>query len=138
MKLENKKLLAAKSLEVGVNRIRFNSERLAEIKEAITKQDIRDLFASGAIIIKEIKGRRAIVRRKRRRGPGHIKKPIRNAKRDYITLTRKLRSLIADLRRKETIKDELYWKIRKEIRAHIFKSKAQLKERISAEGAKKW
>ena len=37
MKLEHKKLLVAKALGVGVNRVRFNTARLAEIKEAITK-----------------------------------------------------------------------------------------------------
>ena len=49
MNLEKKKALAAKILHVGKERIVFNSERLAEIKESITRQDIRDLFANKSI-----------------------------------------------------------------------------------------
>ena len=54
MNLKKKKILAAKTLGVGRNRIRLLKSRLDEIKEAITKQDIRDLKNDGAILIKEI------------------------------------------------------------------------------------
>ena len=43
MQLSNKKELAAKVLEVGKGRIIFVESALAEIKEAITRQDILDL-----------------------------------------------------------------------------------------------
>lgn len=46
MKLENKKDLASRALKVGKNRIAFNKSRLTEIKEAITKQDFKDLKES--------------------------------------------------------------------------------------------
>ena len=59
MKLD-KKQLVARTFNVGIDRIVFNKERLAEIKEAITKQDIRDLTKDGAITIREIKGRRKV------------------------------------------------------------------------------
>lgn len=131
MKLENKKALAAKTLGVGKNKIIFNTTRLADIKEAITKQDIRDLFADGAILIRQAVGRRAVVRRKIRRKAGSIKNPNKSGKEEYMIITRKLRAYIAELRRKEKISDELFHKIRKEIRARNFKSKLQLKERLN-------
>lgn len=131
MNLAKKKTLASKTLGVGKGRIIFNVKRLEEIKEAITKQDIRDLFSSGAIIIKEAKGRRVIVRRKIRRKSGSVKKKVRNTKKEYIIITRKLRRYIAELLGAEKLTKEQYLKLRKEIRARVFKSKAQLKERLT-------
>lgn len=131
MKLTNKKELVARTLGVGKDRIVFNSERLKEIKEAITKQDIRDLLQSKAITIKQIRGRKTIARRKNRRRKGSIKKIVRNTKREYITLTRKLRSYISELRNKGKISEEMYYQIRKEIKAKSFKDKLHLKERIN-------
>lgn len=128
MKLEKKKTLAAKVFEVGRERVIFNLQRLDEIKEAITRQDIRDLYASGAISIKPIKGRKTIVRRRTRRRAGSIKKKVNTGKRDYMRLTRKLRSHISELRKHEEITHEQYLKVRKQIRASMFKSKSHLKE----------
>ncbi|MEK6888709.1 MAG: 50S ribosomal protein L19e [Nanoarchaeota archaeon] len=132
MQLNKKKMLAAKTLHVGVSRIVFNIERLSDIKEAITKQDIRDLLADKAILIKEVNGRKTIVRRKTRRGLGSIKKKVKNSKANYIKLTRKLRGYIMELKFRKKMAPELYWQIRKEIRASMFRSKAHLKERIQA------
>ena len=73
MKLK-KRDLAAKTMKVGKDRITFVRARLEEIKEAITKQDIRDLVASGAIMIKPVKGRKTNVKRRNKRGTGKIKK----------------------------------------------------------------
>ena len=58
MNLRKKKELAARILKVGKERIIFSQQRLNEIKEAITKQDIRDLKRDGAITVREISGRR--------------------------------------------------------------------------------
>jgi large subunit ribosomal protein L19e len=131
MKLERKKMLAAKTLEVGKGRISFNKERLSEIKEAITKQDIRDLYKSGAITIKEISGKRKKVKRKTRRRGGSIRKKVNTRKQDYVKLTRKLRSYISELKKQEKISIEKYKELRKEIRTSAFRSKAHLKERIA-------
>jgi len=130
VKLESKKELAARTLNVGKARIVFNIERLAQIKEAITKQDIRDLQKDGAITIKEIKGRRKNIKRKTRRRIGSVKKKVNKKKREYMNLTRKLRTYTKSLRKTGQVDNETYRKIRKEIRAKSFRSKAHLKERI--------
>jgi len=131
MKLEKKKQLAARTLGVGANKIVFNTQRLAEIKEAITKQDIRDLYNDKAILIKEIKGRKKIVKRKTRRRAGSIRLKIKPGKRAYMILTRKLRAYLAELRKHEKLTNEHYQKLRKEIKASNFKSKSHLKERMT-------
>ena len=41
--LDKRKFLASKVFGVGKGRICFDASRLAEIKEAITKQDIKEL-----------------------------------------------------------------------------------------------
>jgi large subunit ribosomal protein L19e len=128
MKLDKKKELAAKTLKVGKGRICFSIENLAEIKEAITKQDIRDLAKQGIIKIKLVKGRKKIKKRKTKRGPGKIKKRIKRRKQEYVKITRKLRGYIKELTKQEKIEKEEYRELRKKIRARTFKSKAQLKE----------
>ena len=90
--LNKRKTLAAKTLRVGENKIIFDTLRLDEIKEAITKQDIRDLYEAGAIMIKENKGRKINVKRTTKRGIGKVKFRIGNKKAKYIIIVRKLRT----------------------------------------------
>jgi large subunit ribosomal protein L19e len=137
MKLETKKDLVARALKVGKNRIVFNTSRLSELKEAITKQDIRDLKESGAIHIKEIHGRKTHKKRKTRKRFGSIKKKIKGGKKQYIKITRKLRSYLAYLKKTKQISQENYLNLRKEIRASTFRSLAHMKERISQIGTLK-
>ena len=138
MKLEKKKELAARALNVAKNRIVFNSARLSEIKEAITKQDIKDLVASGVISIKEKKGRRKTERRKTRRKAGSIKKGNRKTKKDYIKLTRKLRKHLLSLKERNKISGGDYKRFRKEIKTSNFRSLSHLRERIpQVSGAEK-
>lgn len=132
MNLRKKKELAAKALKVGKGRISFNSENLSEIKEAITKQDILSLKQEGIISIKPIKGRKKIERRKTRRGPGKIKKTIRNRKQVYVKITRKLRVYLMGLRDKGAVERELYWTLRKKIRMRDFRSLAHFKDYLKS------
>lgn len=130
MKLERKKELVARTLNVGKDRVIFNVEMLSEIKEAITKQDVHDLVKSNAIIIKEKGGRLTKPKRKTRRRAGSVKKKVVNRKREYITLTRKLRSYIYSLKSKGKISNEVYKDLRKQIRARNFRSLANMKDHI--------
>jgi large subunit ribosomal protein L19e len=136
MKLENKKSFAAKVIGVGKGRIIFNKSRLSEVKEAMTRQDIKDLFIDGAILIREIRGRKAIVKRKTRRRAGSIRQPAFSKKGRYMTITRKLRRYLAELRKSEKITNEQFQMLRKEIKASAFTDKTRLKERIKFLGVK--
>lgn len=128
MQLANKKALAARTLNVGKGRITFVAAHLDEIKEAITRQDILDLHKAGAIQIKEISGRKTIVRRKNRRRTGKIKKKVKNTKAEYVILTRKFRTYSKYLLKTKQIDEELHHTIRNMIRARRFKSKRHLNE----------
>lgn len=135
MNLRNKKELAAKTLKVGKERVVFVKERTAEIKEAITKQDVRDLIGSGAIQVKQVKGRKTNVTRKNKRGTGKIKLKVNKRKQEYVIITRKLRAYAAELKKQGRLTSEEVKEIRKRIRNRAFKSKANLKAYI--EGLRK-
>jgi large subunit ribosomal protein L19e len=128
MNLRKKKELAAKTLKVGKNRLIFDSEKLSEIKEAITRQDIKDLYEAGAISIKPIKGRKKIIKRKTRRGPGKIRKTLNKRKSEYVIITRRLRYYIRELKKQNKINQIEYKTIRKKIKMRVFKNTSQLKD----------
>jgi large subunit ribosomal protein L19e len=135
MKLDKKKALAAKVLGVGKGRIIFVEPRLNEIKEAITKEDIRSLKADGAIMIKEIRGKKLRQNKKKiRKSPGNIKKNAKNSKREYMLITRKLRKYMYELRNKNLLTRDNVADLRKKIKNRYFKSKAQLKEYLKETG----
>ena len=136
MKLENKRKLAMRTFDVGGGRVTFNKERLSEIKEAITKQDMKDLKESGAISIKEKKGKKKVVRRTTRRRAGSIKIKVNTRKRDYMTMTRKLRAYLSRLKARGEITPAVFTELRKQIRTKAFKSLAHLKEHMAED--KKW
>lgn len=52
--LDVQRRLAAQVLKCGTNRIRFDPDKLDEIKEAITKTDIRSLIGNGIISKKRV------------------------------------------------------------------------------------
>ena len=131
MKLDKKKQLAARTLGISKERIIFNINRLEEIKEAITKQDIKDLLNNKAISIKEIKGRKTKVKKKRRR-QGSIKKKPNKSKREYVLSVRKLRRNILSLKNQGKISSAFYKELRKDIKTRKIKDIAQLKEKVGA------
>jgi large subunit ribosomal protein L19e len=130
MNLKKRRELSARVLGVGKNRIIFNPSHLAEIKEAITKQDIRDMYADGIIGISEKKGRKSKEKRHTRRGFGKIKKMINPGKAAYIIRVRKQRKYIKELLLQNKLDREQYFDLRKKIRASTFKNKAHLKDHI--------
>lgn len=132
MNLGKKKRLASRTLAVGKERIVFLASRLKEIKEAITKQDIRDLKKEGAIIVKEIKGRKKKKKVSKRRGFGKIKKKVNKRKEKYVIMTRKLRKYITEMKKKGKISREEFYDVRKKIRNKVFRSKNHLKEYLES------
>jgi large subunit ribosomal protein L19e len=128
MNLRSKKYLASKTFGVGKDRIVFVNERIEEIKEAITKQDMRNLQKDGAIIIKEVRGRSKNIKKGGKKTMGKIRKIVNTRKREYVILTRKLRKVLQEKKKKGEIGRKEVKELRKKIRNKIFKSKAHLKE----------
>lgn len=130
MNLRKKKALAARTLKVGKERISFLNSRLDEIKEAITKQDIKDLQAEGAIRVKEKTGQKRVQRKPPKRSQGNVRKKVNKRKREYVISTRKLRKHVAEMKKNKHISPEEAKEIRKKIRNRNFRSKAHLKDYI--------
>lgn len=130
MNLRSKRQIAASTFKVGKERIVFVRARLEDIKEAITKQDMRDLHADGAIRIKEVSGRKTNTKRKTRRSTGNIRKKVNTRKQDYVIMTRKLRRYTAEMKNQGKLSPEEVKEIRNRIRNRMFKSKANLKDYI--------
>jgi len=129
MDLSRKKKLIARTLNVGVGRVRFNVNNIGEIKEAITKQDIRDLVVAKAIFVKEVKGMKANAPRKRRRA-GSIRMRPNRRKKNYMVLTRGLRNYLSEIKKHGTINNEEFGTLRKGVRSKEFRNKSHLKEHI--------
>ena len=133
MNLGKKKSLAARTFGVGESRIKFLEPRLDEIKEALTKQDIRDLHKDGAIVVLPIKGRKILLLKKKNRSVGNVRKKVNKSKQKYVKLTRKLRRHLYEIEEKLTKKEKET--IRNKIRNKSFDSKSDFKAYLA--GAKK-
>lgn len=133
MKLDKKRALAARMFGVGKDRIWLNPQRLQEIKEAITKQDMRDLLKEKVIIIKEITGTKSKKKRKRRktrRRAGSVSFKIKDRS-AYRIKIRKLRKHLKRLKSEGKLTREQHKKFRRYSKSGIFKDLKHLKEYLS-------
>jgi len=133
LKLDFQKRVAADILKCGAHRVKFDTERLDEIMEAITREDIRRLIKDGAIYKEQKKGiSRARVReRKKKRGPGSRKgaKYSRISRKElWMMKVRAQRKKLRQLRDKKLITKTVYRKIYKMVKAGAFKSVAAMME----------
>lgn len=130
MKLGKKKALSVRALKVGGKRITFLHSRLDEIKDAITKQDIKDLQKDGAIIIKDVGGQKKKEMKRKKRGPGNVKKKVKKRKQEYVKITKKLRKYVSEMKQQKKLSNEEISDIRNKIRNRVFKNKGHLREYI--------
>jgi len=138
MNLKNQRKLSAQLLKVGIHRVWFDSDRLDEVKEAITKADLKSLINNGIIQAKPIKGiskfrtrKNKLQKRKgRRKGAGSRKgkKTARlSRKRAWISLVRTQRDFIKLLKTKTAITPRVYRGIYKKVKGGYFRSKRHIK-----------
>ena len=145
MKLRIQKRLAAQILKCSEKRILFDSSRLDEIKEAITKADIRGLIAVKAITKKPVKGisKVRVRKRKRQRSKGRqrgfgSKKGKKTArlpkKKAWANRVRIQRDFIKKLRDKKVISKKDYQNIYMKIKGGFFRSKRHIKLYLKERG----
>lgn len=138
MELTIQRRLAAELLHCSPKRIKFDGEKLTEIKEAITKGDIRSLIKQGLVSRVQKAGisrHRAKDRQKQRekgRQRGHgSRKGSRNArflqKRQWINRIRLQREFMKVLRDKELITTETYHGLYRKAKGGFFRSLRHLK-----------
>ncbi len=143
MRPEKAKEIAAELLGVGKNKVYINPEELDSVKEAMTRQDIRELIAQGIISkVKESEQSRARARKlekqkKKGRRKGHGsrkgKKTARAKKKEkWVANVRAQRAYLRELKQKypEEVKKIGYRRLYMMIKGGYFRSKAHLERFI--------
>ena len=138
MRLTGQRRIAAQLLKCGKNRVWFDGKRLSEVKEAITKSDMRSLIRDLAVQKKPEQGnsryraRKHLVQKKkgRKQGPG-ARKGKRTArlpkKRAWINKIRPQREILKALNKKGSISSTTYRTIYKKAKGGFFRSRRHIK-----------
>jgi large subunit ribosomal protein L19e len=145
MKLEVQKRLAADILKGSKYRVKFDPMRLDEIKESITKADIRGLIKENAIFLEQKGGVSKSRSRKRkkqkkkgqRRGHGS-RKGTSNArlkdKRKWINKIRLQRKYLKELKQKNLISTRTFRQTYLKAKGGFFRSKRHIKLYLNEKG----
>jgi len=119
--------LAADILDVGEKRIRFVTDKLADIKSAMSRADVRDLIKKKAIIVLPKKGRRKKAERKKcSEGSRKGSKSNEDRKREWMNRVRAQRKLLRLLVANNILKGEHKRKIYLKIKGNSFRNKRAL------------
>jgi large subunit ribosomal protein L19e len=138
MKFTTQKRISAQLLKVGTKKVWFDPEKLTEIKEAITKSDIRSLIAAKSIKIKKAplqsrSGARKITLQKRKgnqKGPGSRKgkKTARLSKKEaWMSKIRTQRKFIRELKEKKLVESLIYKNILAKAKGGFFRNRRHIK-----------
>ena len=143
--LDVQRRLAAQMLKCGKNRVKFDPDSLEEIKEAITKADIRGLIGKRIISKKRLLNTSRFWARKtkhqkglgKQKGHGSRKgkKTARtNPKRTWINKIRLQRSYIKSLRDSNSLLPDHYHELYMKSKGGFFRSLRHLKLYIEERG----
>ncbi len=135
--LRAKKRLVSRIMGVGVNRVRFNSEHLDDIADAITRTNIRSLITANTITIKPIVGTsrgraefKKSQRKKRGPKPG-AKKGTRKARMPrkdlHMMKVRALRYRLKIEKDRKDITNKEFWQLYKMIGGNTVRNSAHLR-----------
>ncbi len=137
MKLDNQKKIAAQILNCSRKKIWLDPDRLIDIKEAITKVDVKSLIKEGVIRKKPTKrisrgrARKILTQKRKGRRKGHgSRKGKRTArlprKRGWINKIRAQRILLKELRGKNKISKKAYIELYRKAKGGFFRSKRHI------------
>ena len=145
MELKIQKRLASRVLKTSKSKIKFDSDRLDDIKESITKTDIKSLIIDKAIHAEKKVGQSRSRARKRqeqktkgkRKGHGSRKgkATARLPKKEtWMNHVRKQRKFLKDLRDKELITKGLYQNLYMKSKGGFFRSIRHIKGYVNEKG----
>ncbi len=135
--LKAKKRLAARVTGVGVHRIRFDTDHLDDVADAITRENIRSLITANTIRIKSFTGTS--------KGRAHTKKAQKNKrgitqgakkgrkgarvgkKEVYVAKVRALRRLLKIAKDRKDLTNPEFWILYKKVGGNTVRNKAHLR-----------
>ncbi len=135
--LKAKKRLAARVTGVGVHRIKFDTDHLDDIADAITRQNIRSLITANTIKIKPFTGTsrgRAQEKKDQRnkrgttQGSKQGRKGARVGKKEvYVAKVRALRRLLKIAKDRKDLTNPEFWILYKKVGGNTVRNKAHLR-----------
>ncbi|MEO9321154.1 MAG: 50S ribosomal protein L19e [Nitrososphaera sp.] len=138
--IRKKRELVARILGVGANRVRFEPDKLDDVADSITRENIRSLIDNGSIWTVKPKGtsrRRAEDKREagriRGKGPGSKKgrKTARVGKKSvYVKRVRSMRYHLKVMKDRNDISRDVYWQIYKKVNGGQVRTLAHLRELV--------
>ena len=136
--LKKKRELIARMLGIGANRVRFEPDKLDDIADSITREDLRSLVKRGTIWTTKVKGTsrgrakiKQAIRKKSGLGPGSKKgkKTARMGKKSaYVTKIRSLRHHLKVMKDRNEINRQTYWLIYKKVDGGQVRSVSHLRD----------
>ncbi|HKR73362.1 MAG TPA: 50S ribosomal protein L19e [Candidatus Nitrosocosmicus sp.] len=138
--IHKKRELASRILGVGVNRIRFEPDKLDDVADSITRENIRALINSGSIWTATVRGTsrgrtrsKLESRKKHGTGPGSKKgkKTARVGKKEvYVIKVRSMRRHLKILKERKDITNEQFWALYKKVNGAQVRSLSHLRELV--------
>ena len=138
--LRTKKQLVSRICKVGVNGVRFDSDHLDDITDAITRENVRSLLTANTIQIKRIVGTsrgrakvKKIQKKKRgvKQGSKKGRKGARVGKKEvYVTKVRSLRYRLKIAKDRKEITNKEFWGLYKKIGGNTVRNIAHLRTLI--------
>jgi len=141
MNLRSQKRMAAELLKCGQNKVVFDPEKLEDISEAITREDIRILIKKSAIKKKQKTGisrgriRKAKGQKKKGRGRGHGKRSGGKKARDpkkkkWTQKVRALRNELRKIKAEGLLDATTYRRLYRQASGNLFHGRRHLREHI--------
>jgi len=135
--LKAKKRLAARVIGVGIHRIKFDTDHLDDIADAITRQNIRSLVTANTIRVKSFTGTsrgRAHAKKAQKnkrgttQGSKHGRKGARVGKKEvYVAKVRSLRRLLKIAKDRKDLTNPEFWVLYKKVGGNTVRNKAHLR-----------
>jgi large subunit ribosomal protein L19e len=139
--IRKKRELIARILGVGVNRVRFEPDKLDDVADSITRENMRTLINNGTIWTIKPKGTstarakaKVAVRRKRGTSTGSKKgkKSARTGKKQvYVAKIRAMRYHLKVLKDRNDITRGIYWTLYRKVNGGQVRSLAHLRELVT-------
>lgn len=129
--------LAADILKVGETRVWISPDHMEEIKNAITRSDVRRMINHGYIKAKNPKIKKPKEKSKRGKGPGRRKgaSGARSPKKKkWMNTVRPLRRMLKELRAEEKIDVKTYRKLYSQVKSGTFRNRSHLKLYLEQRG----